>query len=187
MKKLGLLTALLLCFLFSGCTGYREIDRGYFVTAIAFSTNGGNTTIFIEALSSSDVIEEESKKVLLEGNGNNASEAYKDLVNSLIKPLCFEHLGVAIFEDESYDNIAFLEQITDIKSDVYIVKTHDLDALFENDTSNGTVGYDVVSFIKHTEKESGKKFLNRLYNAQKSRAPYIDFTRGKLELSLQGE
>lgn len=187
MKKLLLFTILLLCFLFSGCTGYREIDRGYFVTAIAFSKNGDNTTIFIEALSSSDVIEEDSKKVLLTGSGNSVSEAYADLKNSLIKPLYFEHLGAVVFEDEGYDNIAFLKQITNIKSDVYIVKTHNMDALFKNDTSNGTVGYDVVSLIKHTEKESGKTFLNRLYNAQKSSLPYVDFTHGKLEISLQGE
>ena len=54
---------LLLCFLLSGCTGYREIDRGYFVTAIAFSKKDTSTTVYIEALSSSDITEEKDKKI----------------------------------------------------------------------------------------------------------------------------
>lgn len=178
---------LLLCFLLSGCTGYREIDRGYFVTAIAFSKKDTSTTVYIEALSSSDITEEKDKKILLKGIGKNVGEAFDNLKNSLIKPLYFEHLGVAIFEDVSYNDISFLENISDINNDLYIVKTDDANALLKNDTFGGTIGYDIVSLIKHKEKEIGKKFSNRLYNIQNTTAPNVNFSLGKLVLTLQGE
>ena len=175
MKKLMFLILLLSCLLFSGCEGYREIDRGYFVTAIAFLREGENTTVFVEALSSSDVIEEKSERVVLKGVGTSAKAALESLEKALVKPLYFEHLGAVILENEMVENLDFLKQNNGINGGAYIVKTDDAATLFENDSPSGVLGYDAVNLIKKHNKNTTRITVLNAYNIA---LPTLDFKDG---------
>ncbi len=181
MKKLITLMLLTLILSLCGCAGYREINRGYLVTAIGFSSTADNTTIFIEALSSSDVIPDKSERVVFWSNGKDADKAYKNLKNSLVKPLYFEQMGTAVFEGEIEENLVFLRKNLNINYDIYLVNTSNMKALFENDSPNGVLGYDVITLIKTQSKE---KATNQLYKVQtgKEMLPIVDFKDGKLML-----
>lgn len=184
MKKAASVVACV-CIVLCGCTGYREIERGYFVTAIALCDKGEKVEIVIEALASSDVLEEKDKKVVVRGGGDSVQTAFENLKNSLVKPLYFEHLGAAIFEKSLIDAIEFLKNIPNVNYGTYILKTDDSKALLEGDTPNGVLGYDIVSLIKAREDEKPYEFKNRLYNASEQKIPTINFKDGKLQLQAE--
>ena len=187
MKKISIVL-LGLCFVLCGCGGYREIDRGYFVTAIAIFTQNDTTTMLVEALSSSDVLEQENKKVVLCGCGDNTNQAFQNLKKTVVKPLYFEHIGVATFDKTTDEYISFLKEIPDISYGIYIVKTDDAKRLLESESPNGVVGYDTVALIKNAEKEQDKNFYNRLYNIKNDKElPTVNFDGKKLTLEMTGE
>lgn len=148
MKKTVLLI-IFLSFLLCGCTGYREIERGYLVSAIGFSQENDNSKIYIEALLSSDTSDKSSKRVVLTAKGASVEDAFQNLLKSLVKPLYFEHLGALIFEKNiNYDAVNFLKNAADINYGIFLVKTDNVDALFKADTPNGMLGYDIIGLLK---------------------------------------
>lgn len=168
MKKSAILVIALCLMFFCGCTGYKEIDRGYIVTAIGFEEQDGTVGIFIEAISSSDVSDEKSKRIVLSSNGTDEIKAYENLKNTLVKPLYFEQLGTIIFDKKAIPNTDFLKQITNINMGIYVVKSDNVKALFESETPNGVLGYDVITLIKTQEKQNGEITKNKFYKAQKA-------------------
>ena len=184
MKKLCILISVCLIILLCGCNGYKEIDRGYIVTAIGFKDKNGTTDIFIEVLYSSDVTDEKNKRTILTASGPDETQAYKNLESALVKPLYFEQLGTVVFEKTTDFNIGFLKEIANINLGVYIVKTDNIINLFENATPNGVLGYDVISLIKTQQKEGFKKATNQLYKSQSYNfdIPYVNFVDGNLIL-----
>ena len=183
MKK-SILLVFLFCFLLSGCTGYREIERGYFVTAIAFSKSGESVSVLVEALFSSDVTNEKSERVVLKCVGNSEKDAFESLENTLVKPLYLEHLGAILLENELAENIVFLKQINGINGGAYVVKTSDATALFKNDSPSGILGYDIVNLIKKQNKKNSTKIT--LYNADNPRLPTVDFKEETFILQWNG-
>lgn len=169
-----------LIFMLCGCAGYREIDRGYLVTAIGFSTDEDKATVFIEALSSSNK-DKPSERVVLSGSGKDVSDAYKILKEGLVKPLYFEQTGTAFFENTSFK---VLEEIPDINLDIYLVKTQDAKAIFENNTADSVMGYDIITLIKTQEKERKIKISTQLYRAKNGDFdfPIVNFADGALKI-----
>ena len=162
------LSLLLLC----GCTGYREIDRGYIVTAIGVSQKEGKINLFVEAISSSDVVDKPSERVVLHSTGDNINTAFKSLKESLVKPLYFEQTGAVIVENSVADKskkelLDLCKKHSAIGLGVYIVSTDNLNSLFEFDSPNGILGYDVIGLIDNYEKNSGKKLFNRLFEIKR--------------------
>ena len=162
------LSLLLLC----GCTGYREIDRGYIVTAIGVSQKEGKINLFVEAISSSDVVDKPSERVVLHGTGDNINTAFKNLKESLVKPLYFEQTGTVIVE-KSVNNVGKKELLDLCKNHsaiglgVYIVSTDNLNSLFEINSPNGILGYNVIGLIDNYEKSTNKKLFNRLFEIKR--------------------
>ena len=194
MKKTVLFLVAILLFLLCGCTGYREIDRGYLVTAIGVSQENEKTNIFIEAISSSDVADTPSERVVLTGIGNNIDAAFKNLTSSLVKPLYFEQLGTAVFDDALSDKVymdflTFLKQRDSINLGIYIVNTNDVKKLFEFESPNGVLGYDIMGLIKLYEKETRIKVVNKLYQLEynKTSLPALKLDEDKFILDYQGD
>ena len=194
MKKTVLFLVAILLFLLCGCTGYREIDRGYLVTAIGISQENQKTNIFIEAISSSDVADKPSERVVLTGIGDNIDAAFKNLNSSLVKPLYFEQLGAAVFDaalsEKVYmDFLTFLKQHDSINLGIYIVNTNDVKKLFEFESPNGVLGYDIMGLIKMYEKETRIKVVNKLYQLEynKNPLPTLKLDEDKFILDYQGD
>ena len=172
MKKIILLAVVLSLLLLCGCTGYREIDRGYIVTAIGVSQKEGKINLFVEAISSSDVVDKPSERVVLHSTGDNINTAFKNLKESLVKPLYFEQTGTVIVE-KSVNNVGKKELLDLCKKHsaiglgVYIVSTDELNSLFEINSPNGILGYDVIGLIDNYEKSTNKKLFNRLFEIKR--------------------
>lgn len=183
MKKRLALIIVALSVMLCGCGGYREIDRGYLVTCIGISTKDGAVNILAEALSSSDAAEKSSERVVLSGSGESVSLAYKDLKNSLVKPLYFEQLGAVVIENTDFQNA---KEIDGVKQDVYLVKTDDIKSLFEGDTPSGVLGYDIITLIKTQSKQKKIEISNQLYNSQNKSfdLPIVNFIGGKLIIKV---
>lgn len=172
MKRIILLAVVLSLLLLCGCTGYREIDRGYIVTAIGVSQKEGKINLFVEAISSSDVVDKPSERVVLHSTGDNINTAFKSLKESLVKPLYFEQTGAVIVENSISDDnkkelLALCKKHSAIGLGVYIVSTGELNSLFEINSPNGILGYDVIGLIDNYEKNSGKKLFNRLFEIER--------------------
>lgn len=167
-----------------GCMGYREIDRGYMVTAIGFGVDNGNTTIYIEALSTADVSDKNQERTVLTSSGADKEQAYANLISTLVKPLYFEQLGAAVFENETEPDLSFLTGFTDINLGIYIVITNDIKTLFENKTPSGVLGYDIITLIKTREKGREKRIFNQLYKSKddKFNIPTVNMVDGNLIL-----
>ena len=172
MKRIILLAVILSLLLLCGCTGYREIDRGYIVTAIGVSQKEGKINLFVEAISSSDVVDKPSERVVLHSTGDNINTAFKSLKESLVKPLYFEQTGTVIVE-KSVNNVGKKELLDLCKKHsaiglgVYTVSTDNLNSLFEINSPNGILGYDVIGLIDNYEKSTNKKLFNRLFEIKR--------------------
>ena len=196
MKKyvLVLLTAAvaLLC----GCTGYREIERGYLVTAIGFSVADSDFTITLEAISSSDATDKPSQAITLSGNGKSFDAAYSAIEKQLGKPLYFEQLGTVIIADTLNDTkiesvIDFCKKLPSTNYGIYFIKANNMETLFNTETASGVLGYDIIGIIKNFEKHNGVKISNQLYEISRSsiakgveNMPTLNAFDGKLELGL---
>ena len=181
MKKFCFILLTVLIFAFYGSTGYREIDRGYLVTAIGVLKENDNTTVLIEAMSSSDVSDKRNNRVVLSGSGENTKKAYENLRVSLVKPLYFEHLGTVIFDADIGDDSDLLEEIPNLNYGVYVVQTDNVKTLFENATPNGVLGYDIIGLIKNHNKERDNKVLCQLYVYRKTdRLLVVNLNDGRL-------
>ncbi len=189
MKKTVLFLVAIFFVLLCGCTGYREIDRGYLVSAIGVAQENGKVSIYVEATSSSDVADKPSERVVLIGDGDNVDAAFKNLNASLVKPLYFEQLGTAVFDaalsDKVYQEfLTFLKQRDGINLGIYIVNTSDVKNLFEFESPNGVLGYDIIGLIKMYEKETGIKVLNRFYQLERNKKPLPTVTLDEYKLIL---
>lgn len=192
MKKAAVILTVILLGLMCGCTGYREIDRGYLATAIAFSSNGEKIDIIIEALSSSYSPDTPPDTQILTASGDTANQAFNLLKSQLVKPVYFEQLGTVVLDlnlsdTEKQDIMRFLKSLQRISLGVCFVNTADADALFKADTPNGILGYDIVGLIKNFEKENGKKILNRFYQIEKGDGVLPLVNTNEKQLSIIGE
>lgn len=152
-----------------GCTGYREIERGYLVTAVGFKKQSDKTEIVLETLLPNDTAENIKETEILSGAGTNFSYAYKNLQNSLVKALYFEQCGVVAVDgtfspDEIATILEFCHNLPSFNIGVYVIKTDNINSLFEN---GGTAGYDIIGLIKNKTENQGDIFSNQLYQIER--------------------
>lgn len=177
MKKYLPLLFAVLCVLLCGCNGYREIERGYMAAAIGFKSHQNKIDIIIEATSTSDVMETGETRVILSGEGENVDDAFENLKASLVKPVYFEHLGTAIFENSLNDDTKrkicnFLTKTDKVNIGLFLIETPDVDALFNFNSPDGLLGYDIIGLIKNSETQNPKKQNFGLYKAEISDVLY---------------
>lgn len=194
MKKIIFILTAVSVLLLSGCTGYREIERGFLVTAIGITPQKEKVCVYIEAMSSTDIAESPSKAVVLAGEGGDIAAAYKNLTTQLVKPLYFEQAGTVIFdsslsEQAQYQALEFLKDFQNINLGIYVVKTDDVKSLFDTQNYSGILGYDIIGLIKFAEKENDITVLNQLYEVQRSKTalPLINRDNDKLTFDAWDE
>lgn len=194
MKRLLIFFSVFTLCLLCGCTGYREIERGYLVTAVGIASKNKKLNIYIEAVSSSDVADKASERVVLSGEGDDIESAFKALKSQLVKPLYFEQSGAAILDaalsDETHSKIlSFLKNIPSINLGIYIVKTNDVQMLFDAQTPSGILGYDIIGLIKLAEKENDIEASNQFYQVERNKSPIptVNLDDGKLIFNSLGE
>lgn len=183
MKKIIVFLFIVCIISFCGCN-YREIDRGYLVSAIGFNKTDNGYQIFVEALSSSDVSDNPTKKVILSAEGSSLTKAFENLEKQLVKPLYFEQLGTAVFEKHiEKEEISFLKKISN-NYGIYLILTDDINKLFNAETPSGLLGYDVIGLVK-TDSQA----KNQLYRVNRNdfSLPTVNFSDGKLIFSSKGE
>lgn len=179
------LLGLTLCFL-CGCNGYKEINRGYLVTALGISQNQNSTTIYVEAVSSSDVSDSATQRFVLTSVGSDIQDAFKNLNKKIIKPLYFEQLGTVIAHCNSMTSVlAFLEKNLNINLGIYIVKTNDIELIFNYESPDGYLGYDIIGLIKSVEKELKITLPVRLYHFYNDQNKFCEITVKNNSLFLE--
>ena len=174
MKKLTLFLCVLSLTLLCGCTGYRETERGYLVTAIGFKKSSGKIGISLETLVASDTEQNNESENILYGEGKDIVSAYSDIKRQLLKDIYFEHCGVIAVENGFDDNetteiLNFCRGLQSLNIGVYVVKTDDINALFETKVSHESVGYAVIGLIKNA---GDSDFSNKLYEIQKNQTAF---------------
>lgn len=166
MKRIAplfLLGVILLC----GCTDYREIERGYLVSAIGISKSDKGAQIYLEAQTTA-LADKTLEKVVLTDQGSSISNAFENLKSHLVKPLYFEQLAVAVFDKSlNLEDLNFLTNLLNTNYGIYIIKTEDIKTLFEYDSKSKTLGYDIITLIKNFEKEQNTKTHSRLFEVLK--------------------
>lgn len=171
MKKALSALATLLLILCCGCsTGYREIERGYFVTAVGIQERENKIQIILETLSASDREPGSESVKILYGEGESLSNAYGNIKKSLVKSLYFEHCGViaadnGFTENEISEILDFCNDLETLNIDVYVVRTDNAAALFETETAYKSVGYSIIELIKNSGSYDNAE--NQLYNIRK--------------------
>lgn len=185
--------SLLLC----GCSSYREIERGYLVTALGFGQTNGKTTVTVEAMSSVGG-DNASERVTLSAEGNGPAGAYNTLKLQLAKPLYFDHLGTVVVEDtlnpaDVARALDFCNRLQAVSLGLYAVTTNDLQTLFNLQSPSGVLGYDIIGLIKNRNNQTGEENNFQLYNLQKLSdtaikgcLPYVTVEQEQLKLTLQG-
>lgn len=194
MKKSALLITVISLILLCGCTGYREINRGYTVTAMGFIEKDGNFNIIIETMSSSDVTDKPPEKIVLSGSGVTLEAAFGNLKSQLIKPLYFEQLGTIVLDSDlnqlQQDEIMdFFENLQSVSWGIYIVQSSDINALFDTETPGGILGYDIIGLVKNFENQGGSELSNQFYQLRRapSALPVVDIADNQLIFKTQGE
>lgn len=191
LKKILILTTVIFLFLLCGYNGYREIDRGYLATAVGISQNADKYSVYIEAVSSQMLSDKSSQSVVLSGEGNDILSAYKNLTESLVKPVYFEQLGAVAFDadlsTELIENsLKLLDKLDCTNLGLYLVKANNVPELFEAKQEGGILGYDIIGLVKNYEKEKDTALLNQLYqyNRSGSTLPLINTDGEKLILNV---
>lgn len=170
------LSLVLLC----GCSGYREIERGYLVTTIAFKPDGNGICIIAEAISSSDTLDKPSEKITFSSKGDDILDAYRTLESEVVKPLYFEQVGTLVVES-TFDRkslaeiIDFCGNLQSASLGIYVVQSDDVTLLYSLETDDGVLGYDIIGIIKNYEKSQGGRIQNQLYQLKRQQSSNKDF------------
>lgn len=189
MKRTLVIVVFCFLFLLCGCD-YQEINRGLLVTAIGISQNDNRTNLTVEAISSSDMQDASSERQILTASGESVNEAFKNLDLQLVKPLYFEQLGTVVLEEDILDeSVYFLKNMTNINYGIYVVKTNDVKSLFEFESLDEILGYDIIGLIKNYDKNKGVEISNQLYqiNQNSVSIPTVTVVDDKLNLFVFGE
>lgn len=182
MKKLKLFICVFILITLCGCTGYRETERGYLVTAIGFRKDNGKVEISLETLTASDTAQNSESGNILYGAGQNLTEAYYSLKSSLLKDVYYEHCGVIVVEnsfdeEETVEILTFCRTLQSLGIGVYVVKSDNVSGLFETRILDESVGYGIIGLIKNAGQD---KFSNKLYQIEKNQAAQKTFVLPKV-------
>lgn len=194
MKRILIFMCAVSLVLLCGCKAAREIERGYFVTAIGFKLSDDKTEMILEILSPTNAAGSSNKTDILSGKGDTVTAAYEDIKRGLVKDIYFEHCGIVAIEGGADSKaltelLKFCNTLQSLGVGVYVVKTDDVYNVFDSDTVNESVGYDVIGLIKNTAENGDTKVLNQIYqigrtlsSGKEPSLPLVTSADGKLSL-----
>ena len=192
MKKVIVFVLIIGLSLLCGCNGYKEIDRGFIATAIAFYKSENRAHIIIET-SASSMTEQNTKRIILSGEGDDFDSAAQNLYSQLTAPIYFDQLGTAVFEnsltaDEQGELLESFLTSENIKWDIYVVTADNVGALFKND-GNNFLGYDIIGLINRHEKQTSKRLICRYYELRRNEfnLSSINLTTNPLAIEVRYE
>ena len=172
-----------------GCSDYREIERGYLVSAIGVNKTSDSVEIYLETQTAA-LSDKTLERAVLNSNGNTLNNAFENLKLSLVKPLYFEQVAVVIFNSPlTVEDINFLTQILKLNYGAYIVNTADITSLFAYESPSEILGYDIITLIKNFEKEQKLNSRSRLFEVLKNNHSLsaVNIDRDKLVFILNEE
>jgi len=196
MKKSVVLACAIALMMLCGCTGYREIDQGYIVTAIGFKKNSDETEIVLEVLTPSGTAEKVKDTNVLSGTGKSEKEAYNDIKSQLVKDIYLDHCGLVAIEGgfntkELTEVLQFCNTLQSLNIGAYVINTNNVEDLFDAKAVRMSVGYDVIRLIKNAAKGNGQSFSNQVYQLQRDfsagkspQIPLVNITDKKISLEL---
>ncbi|MBR4909748.1 MAG: hypothetical protein IKZ47_00290 [Clostridia bacterium] len=150
-----------------GCSGYRETDNEYIISAIAFKNSGGGFLAYAEVLDiGSDSDSTENK--IFKARGDTPYKAVNALIYMLPKNAVFDHCAVAITENNIYgeDLKSVFDYLFDAKNlnlGIYMYNTAGVDDIFSCKAQELSVGYDIMAIQTNIEKTTGIPFKNKYY------------------------
>ncbi len=176
MKKL-LWSFLIICVLIflSGCSAKEAIasdKQEYIVSSLGFDNENGKIKMLIEAIVvNTDDLSEDKENRIFGGVGENADEAYSEIISKITQPLSLGHNAITVFgsgiTEKQLENIfEFCQMTSQINIATMLIYTENAEKLLNTKPiSSVAVGYDIMSMIEVMEEKTGMVFKNRLYEA----------------------
>ncbi len=160
---------LLLC----ACSDYREIERGYLVTALCFGGEGEALTVRVETLFSAADGNSAPETKILTASGENAFGALDNLELTLTKELYFDHCAALIIEnsidrEQLNDIISYCNKNEWLNEGLYVVLTEDIDKVLEIEAVSNAVGFDIMNLMKKMKTKNKIDYKNRFYEMEKT-------------------
>ncbi len=157
------------------CGGYREIERGYIVTALGFDKKSGDKlTVSAEVVSAGGNERANAPySEILEGEGVSPGEALFLLNNEISKELFFEHcsaviLGDGLSEEQTKEIFVFLKNLRELNKSLSVAATENSKMLLNNSKSVSIAkGFDIERNINESRKETGENYQNSFYEVDK--------------------
>ncbi len=162
-KKLFL--SVCLCFFLCGCSGYKEIDMRYMVSAIGFSYSG-EYTVFAETVSIGTDNTTATPRIF-KGEGENPEKAFENLKKSFSKGMMLEHCAAVIFEssmeEEKIKNaLDYFINLNGVNMSACTAKSSDIQKLLSSESETAAVGYDIYLIEKRQETLKESRLVNIL-------------------------
>lgn len=171
-KLLAVFLVVCACTNLCSCSDYRELEKGYLVAALCFSSEGQGLTVRAETLFSASDGNSAPKIEILTASGENALGAIDNLELTLTRQLYFDHCAALIVE-----NSISLEQLNDIISycnknerlneGLYVVLAEDIDKVLEIEPVSNAVGFDIMNLMKKLKTKNKIDYKNRFYEMKK--------------------
>ena len=166
-KFLALILVFSICIM-CGCTGYREGDNSFVVSAMGFHKVDDSYMIFIEAVTANEA-ESELKEETFKASGKTLETALYSLKNEIYKPLSFQHCSVILVSpsiegDDFKSVVTFCKNIEGLNTSIYFAAAEEVEKIISAKAiSEAAGGYDISSLIESRAGEDGIKYKNRLY------------------------
>ena len=166
---------LMLC----GCSGYREADNGYIVTAIGFDGNEDFKVSVEVVTAGGSELRSEPKSEVISGKGNSPMEAVFSLNSKISKNLVFDHctallIGKNLSGKNLEEVLKYGKEIKELNFaiDMFMCESAE-DLLKESESVSVARGFDIAANLKETKSETGIDYQNKFYEI------YMEYNAGK--------
>ncbi|MCQ2451225.1 MAG: hypothetical protein MJ080_04545 [Clostridia bacterium] len=180
-KVLSVVLAVVIMAAFCGCSGYREPDSSYIVTALGFDADDEITVSAEVVTAGGSERSNEPYSEILTGRGDTPEDAVFSLNSQISKILMFDHctaviVGKTLSQDRFEDVIEYGLKLKELNFSVYMTVCDNAADLLNNSKSISVArGFDIASNIRETKKDTGIDYENRFFEtfeAYKSKEYY---------------
>ena len=178
MKKV-LILSLFLPLVLCGCSGGNAIIREnpeYMVSSLGFESNGGEITVYMEAVViNAEDTDAEKKLLLLEGRGKTVKKGAEKAEKQAVQPINMSHCGVIVLGEgisqSDFDEICdYCYNRDEINLSAYFVSAKSVkELLSQKPIASISMGYDIMSRLESQKELSGKVYKNRFYQVEAQR------------------
>ncbi len=154
------------------CSDYRELEKGYLITALCFSDEGEDLTVKLETLFPASDSNSAPKTEILTASGKNALGALDNLELTLTRQLYFDHCAALIVEnsidrEQLNDIISYCNENKRLNEGLYVVFADDIDNVLEIEPVSNAVGFDIMNLMKKLKSKNKIDYKNRFYEMKK--------------------